>query len=70
MLKADPAQVLAALLPEKLPPLTVFAAVIPHLWSIWESLILSEYILVFGTSLTMTSQVVWWLQDFLCPVRI
>lgn len=62
-------QVLAASPPEQLPPLTVFSAVIPHLWSIWECLILSEPILVFGTSPTMTSQAIWWLRDFLRPVR-
>ena len=62
------AQVLAASPPEQLPPLTVFGAAIPHLWSIWECLVLSEAILVFGTSPTMTSQAIWWLRDFLRPV--
>jgi len=62
-------QVLAASPPEQLPPLTVFSVAIPHLWSIWECLILSEPILVFGTSPTMTSQAIWWLRDFLRPVR-
>ena len=62
-------QVLAASPPEQLPSLTVFGAAIPHLWSIWECLILSEPILIFGTSPTMTSQAIWWLRDFLRPVR-
>ena len=62
------AQVLAASPPEQLPPLTVFSAAVSHLWSIWECLVLSEPILVFGTSPTMTSQAIWWLRDFMRPV--
>ncbi|KAF9647157.1 DUF1630-domain-containing protein [Thelephora ganbajun] len=62
--------VLAASPPEQLPPLAVFSAAISHLWSIWECLILSEPILVFGTSPTMTSQAIWWLRDFLRPMPL
>lgn len=65
-----PRPVLAASPPEQLSPLTVFRAVMPHLWSIWECLVLSEPILVFGNSPTMTSQAIWWLRDFLRPMPL
>lgn len=66
----NPQPILAASPPEQLPPLTVFSAAMPHLWSIWECLILSEPILVFGNSPTMTSQGIWWLRDFLRPMPL
>ncbi|KAM5538521.1 hypothetical protein V8D89_007854 [Ganoderma adspersum] len=63
-------QILASICPSDPPILDHFAAVISHMWSIWECLVLSEPILVFGFSSVTTSRVVWWLRDLLRPVSL
>ncbi|KAJ7268651.1 hypothetical protein B0H12DRAFT_1229565 [Mycena haematopus] len=52
------------------PPLLLFEAALPHLWSLWECLVLSEPLLVFGASPAQTSQAVWWLRDLLRPLPL
>lgn len=63
-------QVLASICPSDPPILDHFAAIISHMWSIWECLVLSEPVLVFGFSSVTTSRVVWWLRDLLRPVSL
>ncbi|KAL1744012.1 hypothetical protein HDZ31DRAFT_39588 [Schizophyllum fasciatum] len=57
----------ASLLP---PAILLFEASLPHLWSIWECLVLNEPILLFGTSPAETSQAVWWLRDLMRPIPL
>lgn len=64
-----PYQLLSSIAPLDPPPISIFEASLPHLWSIWECLMLCEPILVFGSSPAATSQAVWWLRDLLRPVR-
>jgi len=52
------------------PPLTLFEASLPHLWSIWECLVLCEPILVFGHSPASTSQAIWWFRDLIRPIPL
>ena len=40
------------------------------MWSIWECVVLSEPILIYGPSPSMTSAAIWWLRDLLRPVRM
>ncbi|TFK87984.1 DUF1630-domain-containing protein [Polyporus arcularius HHB13444] len=63
-------QVLASICPVDPPILGHFEAVISHLWSIWECVVLSEPILIFGPSPFMTSRAVWWLRDLLRPIPL
>nr|VWO99742.1 RRM domain-containing protein [Ganoderma boninense] len=63
-------QILASICPSDPPILDQFAAVISHMWSIWECLVLSEPILVFGSSSVTTSRAVWWLRDLLRPIPL
>ncbi|KDQ13515.1 hypothetical protein BOTBODRAFT_133411 [Botryobasidium botryosum FD-172 SS1] len=51
-------------------PLALFSSFVTKLWSLWECLILSEPILLFGSSPSDTSIVVWWLRDFLRPLPL
>ena len=64
------AQILASICPSEPPILELFEAVVSNLWSIWECVVLSEPILVFGPSPSMTSRAVWWLRDLLRPVSL
>ncbi|KAJ7346967.1 DUF1630-domain-containing protein [Mycena albidolilacea] len=67
----DPRQhILASSTPFAPPPLLLFEAALPHLWSLWECLILCEPLLVFGASPAQTSQAVWWLRDLLRPLPL
>ena len=51
-------------------PRAAVSAAIRYLWSIREYITLSEPILVFGGSLAMTIQTIWWVvRAFLCLVR-
>ncbi|KAI0787907.1 hypothetical protein C8Q74DRAFT_1254742 [Fomes fomentarius] len=63
-------QLLASICPDDPPPLSQFEAVISHLWSIWECVVLSEPILIFGPSPAMTSAAIWWLRDLLRPIPL
>ncbi|KAI1797337.1 hypothetical protein LXA43DRAFT_969315 [Ganoderma leucocontextum] len=63
-------QILASICPSDPPILDHFRAVISDLWSIWECLVLSEPILVFGPSPVTTSRAVWWLRDLLRPIPL
>ena len=62
-------QLLASLPPADPPAVSLFAALLPSLWSLWECLILSEPILVYSPSPALTSTAVWWLRDLSRPVR-
>src|SRR5258706_2256768 len=62
-------QLLASLPPADPPAISLFAALLPSLWSLWECLILSEPILVYSPSPALTSAAVWWLRDLSRPVR-
>ena len=62
-------QLLASLPPAEPPAVSLFAALLPSLWSLWECLILSEPILVYSPSPALTSAAVWWLRDLSRPVR-
>uniref|UniRef100_D8PVD3 UDENN domain-containing protein n=1 Tax=Schizophyllum commune (strain H4-8 / FGSC 9210) TaxID=578458 RepID=D8PVD3_SCHCM len=57
----------ASLLP---PAILLFEASLPHIWSIWECLVLNEPILLFGASPAETSQAVWWLRDLMRPIPL
>lgn len=50
-------------------PIALFGSFLTKLWSLWECLVLAEPILLFGSSPAHTSLAVWWLRDFLRPVR-
>ncbi|KAI9509798.1 hypothetical protein F5148DRAFT_1275067 [Russula earlei] len=56
------------------PPMTapsmihIFEASLPHLWSIWECLVLCQPIIVFGQSPAWTSSAIWWLRDVVRPI--
>ncbi|KAI0072956.1 DUF1630-domain-containing protein [Panus rudis PR-1116 ss-1] len=63
-------QIFASLPPPHPPILNSLEACLPHLWSIWECLVLCEPILIYGPSAAMTSQVVWWLRDILRPIPL
>ncbi|KAK7690847.1 hypothetical protein QCA50_005949 [Cerrena zonata] len=63
-------RILASIPPSYPPIIAAFEACIPHLWSIWECLVLCEPILVFGPSAAMVSQVVWWLRDIVKPLPL
>ncbi|KAL1676095.1 hypothetical protein EV122DRAFT_217176 [Schizophyllum commune] len=52
------------------PAILLFEASLPHIWSIWECLVLNEPILLFGTSPAETSQAVWWLRDLMRPIPL
>ena len=65
----DTFQLLASLPPADPPAISLFAALLPSLWSLWECLILSEPILVYSPSPALTSAAVWWLRDLSRPVR-
>ncbi|KAF9234226.1 hypothetical protein BU15DRAFT_90060 [Melanogaster broomeanus] len=68
--KFDPAMhLLASSVSFDPPPIHLFEASLSHLWSLWECLVLSEPILVFGPSPSVTSQAIWWLRDLLRPVH-
>ncbi|KAF9480001.1 DUF1630-domain-containing protein [Pholiota conissans] len=69
--KYDPkSHILAMSAPFTPPPILLFEACLPNLWSIWECLVLCEPILIFGTSPAQTSQAVWWLRDLLRPIPL
>ncbi|KAK7044084.1 hypothetical protein VNI00_007800 [Paramarasmius palmivorus] len=69
--KYDPKlHILASAPPFTPPPLLLFEACLPHLWSIWECVVLGEPILIFGTSPVETSQAVWWFRDLLRPIPL
>ncbi|KAF9223896.1 DUF1630-domain-containing protein [Gyrodon lividus] len=69
--KFDPAMhLLASSVPFDPPPIHLFEASLPHLWSLWECLVLCEPILVYGPSPSMTSQAVWWLRDLIRPMPL
>lgn len=69
--KFDPTlHLLSSIAPLDPPPISIFEASLPHLWSIWECLMLCEPILVFGSSPAATSQAVWWLRDLLRPIPL
>ncbi|XP_006459032.1 hypothetical protein AGABI2DRAFT_200957 [Agaricus bisporus var. bisporus H97] len=69
--KYDPKlHVLASSAPFFPPPLLLFESCLPNLWSIWECLVLSEPLLIFGQSAAQTSQAVWWLRDLLRPIQV
>ncbi|KAI0370326.1 DUF1630-domain-containing protein [Pilatotrama ljubarskyi] len=63
-------QMLVSVCPTDPPILVHLEAVISHLWSIWECVVLSEPILIFGTSPAATSIAVWWLRDLLRPIPL
>ncbi|KAI0768089.1 DUF1630-domain-containing protein [Trametes elegans] len=63
-------QILVSICPPEPPVLCHFEAVISHLWSMWECLVLSEPLLVFGSSPAATSIAVWWLRDLLRPIPL
>ncbi|KAI0925944.1 hypothetical protein AcW1_008239 [Taiwanofungus camphoratus] len=67
----DPdSHVLVSLAPPDPPVLSILEACLPHIWSVWECLVLCEPILVFGTSPAVTSQAVWWLRDVIRPIPL
>ncbi|TFK27824.1 DUF1630-domain-containing protein [Coprinopsis marcescibilis] len=69
--KYDPRlHILASAAPFQPPPILLFEACLPNLWSIWECLVLCEPILVFGSSPAQTSQAIWWLRDLLRPIPV
>ncbi|KAI0635694.1 DUF1630-domain-containing protein [Trametes polyzona] len=63
-------QMLVSICPTEPPILEHFEAVITHLWSIWECVVLSEPLLIFGSSPAATSIAVWWLRDLLRPIPL
>ncbi|TBU63105.1 hypothetical protein BD310DRAFT_945520 [Dichomitus squalens] len=63
-------QILASICPPDPPIIGLFEAVVSNLWSIWECVVLSEPILVFGPSPSMSSRAVWWLRDLLRPIPL
>ncbi|OBZ72447.1 Protein DENND6B, partial [Grifola frondosa] len=63
-------QILVSVSPSDPPIVSSLEALLSHLWSVWECLVLCEPILVFGRSPTMTSQAVWWLRDILRPIPL
>ncbi|KAH9856489.1 DUF1630-domain-containing protein [Lenzites betulinus] len=63
-------QMLVSVCPKEPPILDQFDTVISHLWSIWECIVLSEPMLVFGPSPAATSLAVWWLRDLLRPIPL
>ncbi|KAI9061000.1 DUF1630-domain-containing protein [Trametes sanguinea] len=63
-------QMLVSICPPEPPILTHFEAVLSHLWSIWECVVLSEPLLIFGHSPAVTSIAVWWLRDLLRPIPL
>ncbi|KAF9266460.1 DUF1630-domain-containing protein [Marasmius fiardii PR-910] len=69
--KFDPKLHILALTPPFLPPpLLLFEASLPHLWSIWECVVLAEPLLIYGSSPVETSQAVWWFRDLLRPIPL
>ncbi|TFK35563.1 hypothetical protein BDQ12DRAFT_687965 [Crucibulum laeve] len=69
--KYDPRlHILASTAPMTPPPILLFEAALPNLWSIWECLVLCEPILVFGTSPAQTSQAIWWFRDLMRPIPL
>ncbi|KAH6909220.1 hypothetical protein BKA70DRAFT_1103120 [Coprinopsis sp. MPI-PUGE-AT-0042] len=69
--KYDPTMhILATSTPFHPPPLLLFEACLPNLWSIWECLVLCEPMLIFGASPAQTSQAIWWLRDLLRPIPL
>ncbi|KAL1949250.1 hypothetical protein VTO73DRAFT_8131 [Trametes versicolor] len=63
-------QMLVSVCPAGPPILYQFEAVVTHLWSIWECVVLSEPMLIFGSSPSATSIAVWWLRDLLRPIPL
>ncbi|KAI0671569.1 DUF1630-domain-containing protein [Trametes maxima] len=63
-------QILVSVCPSEPPILDHLEAVISHLWSIWECVVLSEPMLIFGSSPAATSIAVWWLRDLLRPIPL
>ncbi|KIY44060.1 DUF1630-domain-containing protein, partial [Fistulina hepatica ATCC 64428] len=70
LISRNPEYILASAASLSPPPLELFEACLPHLWSIWECLVLCEPILVFGASPSQTSQAVWWLRDLIRPIPL
>ncbi|KAH9902816.1 DUF1630-domain-containing protein [Cubamyces lactineus] len=63
-------QMLVSVCPSEPPVLQYLEAVVSNLWSIWECVVLSEPLLIFGHSPVATSIVVWWLRDLLRPIPL
>ncbi|CAL1716405.1 unnamed protein product [Somion occarium] len=63
-------RIFASVPPPHPPIIAAFEACMPHLWSIWECLVLCEPILVYGPSAAMVSQAIWWLRDILRPIPL
>ncbi|KAI0833231.1 DUF1630-domain-containing protein [Trametes gibbosa] len=63
-------QMLVSVCPKEPPMLDLLDAVVSHLWSIWECIVLSEPMLVFGLSPAATSFAVWWFRDLLRPIPL
>ncbi|KAH9945275.1 DUF1630-domain-containing protein [Epithele typhae] len=63
-------QILASICPSDLPMINHFEAVVSHLWSIWECVVLSEPMLIFSPSPAMSSAAVWWLRDLIRPIPL
>ncbi|KAI0710037.1 DUF1630-domain-containing protein [Earliella scabrosa] len=63
-------QLLASICPNDPPILGYLEAVLSHMWSIWECVVLSEPILIYGPSPSMTSAAIWWLRDLLRPIPL
>ncbi|KAI9000544.1 hypothetical protein BD414DRAFT_471971 [Trametes punicea] len=63
-------QILVSVCPSVPPILSYIEALLPHLWSVWECVVLSEPLLIFGPSPTATSIAVWWLRDLLRPIPL
>ncbi|BEI82755.1 hypothetical protein CcaverHIS002_0306230 [Cutaneotrichosporon cavernicola] len=51
-------------------PLRAFASFLPHLWSIWECLVLAEPVLVIASDPRTCSEIVWWLRELLRPIPL
>ncbi|GMK56685.1 hypothetical protein CspeluHIS016_0305250 [Cutaneotrichosporon spelunceum] len=51
-------------------PLRAFASFLPHLWSIWECLVLAEPVLVIAPDPRACSEIVWWLRELLRPIPL
>ncbi|KAI0711896.1 hypothetical protein C8T65DRAFT_708036 [Cerioporus squamosus] len=63
-------QILASICPVGPPILDHLEVVVTHLWSIWECVVMSEPILIFGPSPSVTSTAVWWLRDLIRPIPL